>query len=262
MQPGLNDASYEGRSGASYRDIENIVVDAVHKKDYLSPLSLFSTIENVNKNDSVYEFVRLTRKDDSFPRYEEGYLPPKDILSEVQKHYCSLVKKDLQKAAGLVSDDEYYKLFERYIQNVKAWIKNEKIKNPQTDQWEKPSETIMRRIEEKLEISKDEAKERRREFFAKIAAWSLKGDVSQGVPYDRLFSDVLDILRRNNDGDTKAQLKRIEEYILRFDTEDWKLVPEEERELVTQTIDNMEKLGYNRKSLKEAIVFVIRNDKE
>lgn len=262
LQPGIADASYEGRSGASYRDVENIVVDAINKKDYLSPLAVFSTIEDVNKNDSVYEFVRLHKDSGDYPKYEEGYLEPSEILEEVQQRYCTSVKRDLQKAAGLIAEDEYGKLFERYIQNVKAWIKNEKIKNTQTGSWEEPNERLMRRIEDKLEISKEDSKERRREFFSKIAAWSLKGDVSKGVPYEKLFSDVLDILRRNNDGDTKNQLKRVQEYILKNNTDDWKLVPEEERELVTQTIDNMLELGYDRQSLKEAVVFIINNAKE
>jgi len=259
---GVTDASYEGRSGASYRDVENIIVDAVHKKEYLSPLSIFTTITDVNKNDSVYEFVRLHKEMDSHPIYEVGYLEPGEILDSVQQYYCNNVKRDLQKAAGLIAEDEYGKLFERYIQNVKAWIKNEKIKNIQTGAWEDPNERLMRRIEEKLEISKDESKERRREFFSKIAGWSLKGDLTKGIPYEKLFSDVLDILRRNNDDDTKEQLKRIQEYILQHNTECWKLVPEEERELVTQTIDNMLKLGYNQQSLKEAVVFVINNVKK
>jgi serine protein kinase len=262
LQPGVADASYEGRSGASYRDVENIIVDAVHKKDYLSPLSIFSTIEDVNKNDSVYEFVRLHKDNDEYPKYEVGYLEPGEILDEVKQHYCTKVRRDLQKAAGLIAEDEYGKLFERYIQNVKAWIKNEKIKNIQTEAWEDPDERLMRRIEEKLEISKEDSKERRREFFSKIAGWSLKGDVSKGVPYEKLFSDVLDILRRNNDGDTKEQLKRVQTYLLKHNTDGWILVPEEERELVTQTIDNMLELGYDRQSLKEAVVFIINNTKD
>jgi predicted Ser/Thr protein kinase len=260
---GISDASYEGRSGASYRDVENIVVDAIHKKDFLSPLSLFNTIEDTNKNESVYEFVRLRNETvEDYPKYEEGYAELDTMLESLKKRYCEEVRKDLQKSAGLISEHEYGKLFERYIQNVKAWIKHEKIKNPQTGAYEDPNERLMRKIEEKLEISSDDSSDRRREFFGKIAGWSLKGDVSQGVPYETLFSDVLEILRRNNDGETKKQLSRIQKHIPPALSDDWKLIPEDEHELVTQTIDSMLKHGYTKESLGEAVVFLINNEKD
>jgi len=260
LAPEVDDASYEGRSGASYRDVENIVVDAICEKGYLSPLALFNTIESVNKNCSVYEFVRLHKSDTSdYPKYESGYMDPDSILKEIKQNYCNLVEKDLQRAAGLISEDEYGKLFHRYIQHVKAWVKNEKIKNAQTGVYEDPSERLMKKIEEKLEISNEESKDRRREFMSKIAAWARKGDVTKGIPYEKLFSDVLDILRKNNDGGTEKQLKRIKECILWQNTKDWKFVLDDERKLVTQTIDNMIKLGYDKQSLKEAVVFLINN---
>jgi serine protein kinase len=265
---GVDDASYEGRSGASYRDIENIVVDAIHQKgknNFLSPLSVFSTIEAVNKNASVYEFVRLHEENnESYPQYEKGFLPPEEVLALVQTRYCREVSKDLQKAAGLISDDAYGNLFQDYIIHVKAWIKDEKVKNAQTGAYENPNEHLMRRMEEKLEISSSDHKERRREFFAKIAAWTREPgvDVTKGIPFAVLFSDLFEILRRNSEGETKTQLKRIKEFIPLYETEDWKRVPEDWRELVTATVDNMIKSGYTMQSLKEAVVFVVNHTRE
>lgn len=261
---GVFDASYEGRSGASYRDVENVVVDAIHKRDfksYLSPLSLFETILSVNKNSSVYEFVRLHQQDDEdYPKYEDGYLSPEKVLELVEQKYCESVNKDLQKSAGLISEDAYGKVFNDYIIHVKAWIKNEKVKNEQTGVYEDPNEKLMRRLEEKLELGND-YKERRREFFAKIAAWTREPgvDVEKGIPFEVLFSDLFEILRRNGDGETKTQLTKIKSFIPLYDTEDWKMVPEDWRELVTKTVDSMLKSGYTMESLKEAVVFVVNN---
>jgi predicted Ser/Thr protein kinase len=264
---GVSDASYEGRSGASYRDVENVVVDAIHMRDrdtFLSPLSIFSTIEAVNKNDSVYEFVRLHEPNEEYPQYEDGFLKPDDVLSLVQGRYCMDVNKDLQSAAGLISDDAYGKLFQDYINHVKAWIKNEKVRNEQTGAYEEPNERLMRRMEKKLEVAEADYKERRREFFAKIAAWTREPgvDVSMGIPFETLFSDLFEILRRNSDGETKTQLKRVKEFIPLYNTEDWKTVPEDWRELVTKTVDNMIKSGYTMQSLKEAVVFVVNNTRD
>jgi predicted Ser/Thr protein kinase len=231
---------------------------------FLSPLSIFSTIEAVNKNDSVYEFVRLHEPNEEYPQYEDGFLKPDDVLSLVQGRYCMDVNKDLQSAAGLISDDAYGKLFQDYINHVKAWIKNEKVRNEQTGAYEEPNERLMRRMEKKLEVAEADYKERRREFFAKIAAWTREPgvDVSMGIPFETLFSDLFEILRRNSDGETKTQLKRVKEFIPLYNTEDWKTVPEDWRELVTKTVDNMIKSGYTMQSLKEAVVFVVNNTRD
>ncbi len=261
IPPGITDASYEGRSGASYRDIETIVVDALHRREcnFLSPLQLFKTIEGVNKNPSVYEFVRMhTASEDRLPIYEDGYLHPDKVLDLAKEHYRELVNRDLQVAAELISEDAYDKLFHDYIIHVKAFIKSEKVKNPQTGIYEDPDERIMRKMEEKLEIG-DDYEERRREFFSNIAAWAREPgvDVTKGVPFEVLFSDLFEILRRNSHGETKTKLARIKEFIPYYDTEDWKTVPEDWREVIEKTVDNMEKSGYNLDSLKEAVVFVV-----
>lgn len=259
---GVDDASYEGRGGASYRDIENIVIEAVpHNKEYLSPLTLFTTIEKVVKNTSVYEFVKLhlgNTEEDSV--YEDGYLSPEAILKEVKAFYAEEIRKDLRDSAGLIPDTEYDKLFDRYMQNVKAWTKNEKILNQQTGKWETPNEHLMRKVEEKLGITEKEAPERRKGLFGKIANWALKNDPAQGVPYGVLFNDLLNLLKKNNDAEQRTQVKRIQKFMLQHGSDDWKLVPEEDKKQVTQTIDNMLKRGYTEASLKEAVVFLIRHE--
>lgn len=253
------DASYEGRSGASYREMTNIIVEATHKKEYLSPLTLIDVIKHTVKNESIYDFVKLHK----VHKAEEGpYLSSDQILNEVSKYYYEVVKKDLQSSAGLIADEEYKKLFERYIQNVKAWTKNEKIQNAQTGSWETANENLMKRIEEKLNIKSEEANNRRKELFNKIAAWALKNNVAEGVPYDVLFSDLLEILRKNSAIEVNKQLKRLQTFILQYDSPDWKLVPNEDRKIAAQTIDKMLQLGYTQESLKEAVVFLNSNDKE
>lgn len=264
---GVNDASYEGRSGASYRDVENIVVDAIHKRDFLSPLALFQTIGDLIKNESFYEFVNLHQGNlDENSVYEEGYLDPGTILKNVKTHYKGLIRTDLRNSAGLVADEEYDRLFMRYVNHVKAWTKTEKILNPQTGKYEPPNEKLMRRVEEKMGIDESEYRERRKGLVNKIAAWALNNDIEGGIPFKQLFSDLMDQLKRSNDTEQREQLERLQKLIIDFGTDDWKRhaksIPKSERELVTQTIDNMKGLGYTEASLKEAVSFLMKCESE
>jgi len=255
----IEDGSYEGRSGASFRDMENIVINAVYKKSYLSPLSLFSAIEDIAKHESVYEFLRLHRGNDGDTNYEKGHVEPKVILRDIKVFYYEQVKKDIRQAAGLVSEAEYTKLFERYMQHVKAWTREEKIQNPQTGAWETADERLMSKLETKIGIKPDNAKDHRKDMFNKIASWAIKNDISKGIPYDKLFADFLDALRKNSDNEQKTQIQDFEKYMLMFNTEDWKTVPEEKQKEVAIAVKNMLSMGYTEESLKEAVGWTFGN---
>jgi len=257
----IDDASYEGRSGASYRDMENIIIEAVNKKTYLSPLSVFNAIDEVLKHD-IYEFTMLHKGNDGEVSFEKGHADPKALLKEVKQFYFELVKKDIRQAAGLVADIEYTRLFERYVLHIKAWTREEKIQNPQTGIWENADEKLMSKVETKLGIKSDEAKDHRKDMFTKIAAWATKNDISNGIPYDKLFADFLDALRKSSDNEQKSQIQDIEKYILMHNTEDWKLVPEDKQKEAETTVKNMLSLGYTEESLKEAVGWTFSKESE
>lgn len=255
----VDDGSYEGRSGASFRDMENIVINAVYKKDYLSPLSLFTAIEEIMKHDSVYEFLRLHKGNEGDLTYEKGHIDPKALLRDTKLFYLEQVKKDIRRSAGLVADAEYTKLFERYIQHVRAWTRDEKILNPQTGLYELADEKLMARLEAKIGIKADHAKDHRKDMFTKIGNWATKNDVSHGIPYDKLFADFLDALRKNSDNEQKTQIQDLEKYILMFNTEDWKSLSDEKQKEAGNAVKNMLALGYTEESLKEAVSWTFGN---
>ena len=163
-------------------------------------------------------------------------------------YYFEQVWADLRKSAKLISEKEYFKLFEKYLNQVKAWIKKEKIENKQTGSWEYANEKLMRSIESKLGVSKGESEEYRNAAFNKIASWAIKRNDTKNIPYEELFSDALEALRKDSDEEQSEQLSKLQKYILYFNTEDWDSVPKEEQEWVVLTISNLKELGYTIES--------------
>lgn len=257
------DDSYEGRGGASYRELENILISAVNARSYLSPMGIFTAIEKLVKDDSVYEFVRLHRAGVQDSRtgimYEKGFYDPDTLLAEAKAYYGEQLEKDLRTAAGLIKADEYTKYFERYLQNVKAYLKEEKIQHYATGLWEAADEKFMRSVEIKLDVDANETRPWRNSIANKIASWALQHGAGN-IPYATLFSDSFEALKKNSDSEVKDQLQRIQKSVLLHNTEDWKVVPEEDRMAAVQTIENLKGLGFNEESLKEAIVFLLSQD--
>ena len=92
----------------------------------------------------------------------------------MKREYEDIVKNDVQKA---ISADESAidKLCGNYVDNVKAYIQKERIKNPYTASYDEPDERLMRAIEEKIDIPDVRKDDFRREIMNYIGALALEG---------------------------------------------------------------------------------------
>lgn len=253
ITPGnLRDSGYEGRRGASPREVLSIISSAIHNKNFscLSPLAIFKAIEDIIKDKTIYEFLRLP---------ETEYSDPEKLLREVKKLYTRWVQKDIRDSSGLISEDEYQKLFDKYISNVRAWSRGEKIFNSQTQTHESPDEITMDNVE--TLVGAEDKTEYRKNLLSKVATWALNNP-DKPIDFQTIFSDIFETIKTNSVQKRLEQIRRLQKGILYYETEDWKLVSTEDQQIVVTTVDNMKKLGYTDECLKEAVVFVIKSQEE
>jgi serine protein kinase len=97
----------------------------------------------------------------------------KELLVEVRKEYEDIVKNEVQRAIS-ADENAIEKLCGNYIDNVKAYIQEEKVRNPYTGVDEEPDERLMRSIEEKIEISDSRKKDFRSEIMHRIGSLALE----------------------------------------------------------------------------------------
>ena len=97
-----------------------------------------------------------------------------ELLAEVKREYEDVVKYEVQRA---ISADEsaIEKLCGNYIDNIKAYIQKEKIRNQYTGSDDEPDERMMRSIEEKIDIAESRKDDFRREIMNYIGALALDG---------------------------------------------------------------------------------------
>ena len=158
------EASREGLNGISPRYVQDKISNAlvIDKGDgCINPFIVLNELESGLKEHS------LISKDDDRKRYSE-------LLAEVKREYEDIVKHEVQRA---VSADEsaIAKVCSNYIDNLKAYIQNEKVKNPFTGADEEPDERLMRSIEEKIDIPDSRKDDFRREIMNYIGALALEG---------------------------------------------------------------------------------------
>lgn len=158
------EASREALDGISPRYIQDKISNALvvdKGNGCINPFIVLNELESGLKEHS------LISNDEDRKRYRE-------LLAEVKKEYEDIVKHEVQRA---VSADEsaIAKVCANYIDNLKAYIQNEKVKNPFTGSDEEPDERLMRSIEEKIDIPDSRKDDFRREIMNYIGALALEG---------------------------------------------------------------------------------------
>ncbi len=158
------EAKREGLEGISPRYVQDKISNALvidKGNGCINPFIVLNELESGLKEHS------LISSDEDRKRYTE-------LLAEVKREYEDTVKHEVQRA---ISADEsaISKVCANYIDNLKAYIQNEKVKNPFTGADEEPDERLMRSIEEKIDIPDSRKDDFRREIMNYIGALALEG---------------------------------------------------------------------------------------
>jgi len=252
---GLYDSAYEGRRGASPREIIGLLQDAAQSSEFpaLSPLAVFKLIRRLITDKSLYEFLRLEP--------EAGYCDVERLTDDVEAEYRRIVRDEVHGALALVEETAYEQLFEDYFRHVKAFDAGEKVLNRHTQKPEAPSEKLMERVEDMVGLGGQKPAEFRKNLILRIAAWAVDNP-GQEVPYKTIFGDVFQALRAHYHKEREAAILQIQGQILRYQTEDWVTVDPADQQRVIDAVERLKSYGYDETSAKEALAYVLRHHGE
>lgn len=168
-------ASREGMEGISPRYIQdkisNALVNPKNKRDPEEcderyPEGCVNSFMVMTELEEGLRHHSLINSEDQRQRYRE-------LLALVREEYDEIVKNEVQRA--ITADQEaIQRLCANYVDNVKAYVQREKVKNRFTGEDEEPNEQLMRSIEEKIEIPESRKDDFRREIMNYIASLALE----------------------------------------------------------------------------------------
>lgn len=244
---------YEGRIGASPREMLGVLFNAANASDYryVSPLAILNELREFVKHKSVYRFLEL-------PPEEGGYRAPEAFIDICLDKLIDVTDQQVSSALGLVEESEYTRIFDRYITHVTHWLTNEKMVNPMTGRPERVDENSMRTIEETLGCNDADHDDFRRDLIAKIGAWSL--DHPNETPdYESIFPDHFKRLANDYFETRKNTVQQAIEHVLTELTGEHSALDDRQRKRAQATIDALvTRFGYNRESARDAVSLLYR----
>jgi predicted Ser/Thr protein kinase len=247
-----NYPNYEGRTGASPREVKLLLMNAAQSPKYqcLSPFAVFDELEELVRGVTVYEFL----KQEPLPG---GFHENRKFIFQVRDHLIDLIDDEVRTSMGLVEERRYIEQFERYAAQVSYWVKREKVPNPITGRDEDPDEDFMSDVERMLEMS-NRKEEFRREVIARIGAWSIDHP-RQKPDYERIFPRPIAELREAFFTERKKQVRKINEDLLVLMTDGPAKMLADAAAAAQATLDAMKaRFGYCDHCAKDAVLALIR----
>lgn len=247
--------NYEGRTGASPREMKLILMNAAQSPKYkcLSPFAVFDELEDLVRGVTIYEFLKQEP-------LSGGYHENRKFIFQVRDRLIDRIDDEVRTSMGLVEERRYIEQFERYVTHVSYWTKREKVPNAITGRDEDPDEEFMTEVERLLDISDSGVKREdfRREVITKIGAWSLDHQ-GQRPDYERIFPRPIADLREAFFVERKKQVRKINEDLLVYLVDGaGRLLPDASED-ARRTLDTLKtRFGYCEHCAKDAILALVR----
>jgi predicted Ser/Thr protein kinase len=251
MSEGEDSGNYEGRTGASAREMKVLLFNASQNPDYdfLSPHAVIEEMTALVKDRSVYPFLQ-NKPDGAYQDYGA-------FVERVKERYLDWIDYDVRRAMGLVDERQYGELFARYVEHVGQLFKGEDVYNPTTGTYEPADEKFLAETEALLGIGDVEPKEFRQSLISSIAAYSIDNPGVK-VDYEVVFPNLFDAMMRSFYEERIKTVQKILEDVLTWFSDGPKKLNSSQLRPVEETVKRLkEEFGFNNESAQEAVAFLL-----
>lgn len=206
---GANAFDYEGRTGASAREVKTALMNAAQAAQHgcLSPEAVLEQLERLSEETALYEFLRQ----DAQPA---GYADHRSFAETARQWCLDRLDEEFHAATGLVTDASHGELLARYITHVTHQVRKEKLSNPATGGQEDPDARLMAEVERTLGVEGDR-EDFRRGLIARIGAWAVDHP-GRRPDYAEVFPQQLARLRERYFEQQHQRVRRLLEHTLRL----------------------------------------------
>ncbi|MFQ5843541.1 MAG: serine protein kinase PrkA [Planctomycetota bacterium] len=246
---------YEGRFGASPREMKTILLDASYSSGStcFTPMAVLAQLRLLVREKTVYDFLKLEPKG--------GYNDAARFVDDVERAHVRLVLREMNDSMELVDEEEYDRRFDRYFQHAVAYVRGTKVLDPVSGEPREPDPTVLSSIERLVPTGPD-IDLWRKELIGKIGAYSVDQPGAR-VNFRELFPDLLRALKEDFYARRLETIQQVRSDILLRGTPPFDRLPAERRSRVETMLRNLEtRYGYCPNCALEMLAFALRRSEE
>jgi predicted Ser/Thr protein kinase len=245
---------YEGRFGASPREIRQILHRSTQstRNETMTPMAMFDELTRIVKDRTVYEFLQFE------PRGK--YHDASQFISILKDEFADIFENETLASMSLVAEEEYEKLLTRYVENVVADVKKERIFNPSTEQYEPANHALMKEIEKIINVQG--SIERHRDgLLSRMAAIKIDNPKAQ-IDVSHTFQDILGKIQEHYYNQRRTVVQANYQAMLALGADGEQNIAAKDKQLAQDTYRELERrFGYDYVSARECLKFMLTHNK-
>jgi predicted Ser/Thr protein kinase len=214
-------------------------------------------LEKVIQKKNEYDFLNMAPQAD--------YHNPARYLDLIKEYNLNLFDRELRSSLGLVDDRSYEEYIRRYIENVSALIKGEKIKNSTTGKFVDPDDFFIKEFESAINL-KEDPKTYHSLLISKLGAYFLDHP-GEALVYSEVFPDLANHLQESFRIEQKKVITAISKHLVFFEAENSKNpnasagtpLSDDNRKQIKMILKNLEsRFGYTEEAAMSLMKFLIK----
>jgi predicted Ser/Thr protein kinase len=178
---------YEGKFGISPRDVKNLIYDLADVNKNVTFVEILEMLREFSEKKQDYDFLNIT------PQGE--YHHPRQHIDLIEAYQLDLLDQEVRDSLGLIDERSYEEYLSKYVLQVNALIKGEKVKNNVTGKFEVPDNYFVNEFETNVGLSEDPARFRSN-LIARLGAYSLDNP-GKSISYAIVFEDIVKLLQES-----------------------------------------------------------------
>lgn len=253
----INDGLYEGKFGLSPRDIKHSIYKLSSLHENVTFVEVLDYLQQLILKKGEYDFLNMAPQAD--------YHNPGRYIELVKEYNLNIFDRELRNSLGLVDDRSYEDYIKRYIENVNALIKREKIKNATTGKFIDPDDFFIKEFEAAITL-KEDPEMYRSLLISKLGAHFLDNP-GRPIVYTEIFPDLVDRLQESYRTEQKKVILAISKNLMFFEAEFSKNIDltqgtplsDENRKQIKGVLKNLEsRHGYTEGAAMSLLKFLIK----
>lgn len=194
-----NDPLYEGKFGISPREVKQFIYELSLIHEHITFIEVLEFLKEISDKKTEYEFLNIGAQGD--------YHNPKKFLYLVEQHFLNQFDVELRDSLGLVDNRSYEDYIAKYVLNINAMIKGEKIKNPVIGKFEDPDKYFVKEFESNIHL-KEDPDSFRSHILSKLGAYSLDNP-GKKIVYTDVLDGITKQLKESFRNEQKKIIKRV-----------------------------------------------------
>ncbi len=248
-----NDTMYEGKFGISPREVKQIIYDLAYTHKAVTFVEVLEYLRVLIDRKAEYDFLNIS--------HQGEYHNPRKFIDLIEAWNIERLDNEVRESLGLVDERSYEEYISRYILNINAVIKGEKVKNSVTGKFEAPDAYFIKEFESNVHMNEDPEKFRWN-LIARLGAYALDNR-GKAIVYAEVFEDLVHLLQESFRKEQKKIIdkagKNLVLYLAEKQENISQNVPRDVKDMLTHIIHALQqKYGYSENGAISSLQYLLK----